>query len=191
MDAMELLLNRKSIAPRLHGEPAPNDKELGQILAAACRAPDHGRLRPWRFIVIRGEARARLGQVFAEALQAREPDAAEAAIETEHGRPLRSPLLVCVVAKVQSDIAKVPEIEQVVSAGAAAHTMLLAAQALGYGAMLLTGDNAYDPNVGRALGLTAGERIVSFVYFGTQAGQPPNLPRPDPAEHTSEWTGPV
>ena len=83
MDAMELLLNRTSIAPRLHQEPAPSDAELGQILAAACRAPDHGRLRPWRFIVIRGEARARLGEVFAAALKARAPDASEAAIETE------------------------------------------------------------------------------------------------------------
>ena len=74
MDAMELLLNRMSIAPRLHEEPAPNEAELGQILAAACRAPDHGRLRPWRFIVIRGDARVRLGEVFAEALRARQPD---------------------------------------------------------------------------------------------------------------------
>ncbi len=191
MDAMELLLNRTSIAPRLHQEPAPSDAELGQILAAACRAPDHGRLRPWRFIVIRGEARARLGEVFAAALQARAPEGCEAAIETELARPLRSPLLVCVAAKVQSDLAKVPEIEQVLSAGAAAHTMLLAAQALGYGAMLLTGENAYDRNVDRALGLAADERIVAFVYLGTQAGQPPNLPRPDPAAHTREWTGPV
>lgn len=191
MDAMELLLNRASIAPRLHEEPAPNEAELGQILAAACRAPDHGRLRPWRFIVIRGDARVRLGEVFAEALRARQPDTAAAAIETELARPLRSPLLVCVVAKVQSDIAKVPEIEQVISAGAAAHTMLLAAQALGFGAMLLTGANAYDPNVGLALGLAPEERIVSFVYLGSQAGRPPNLPRPNPADHTSEWTGPV
>lgn len=190
MDAMELLLNRASIAPRLHQEPAPSDAELRQIIAAACRAPDHGRLRPWRFIVIRGAARTRLGEVFAEALKQRRPDATGALIETELARPLRSPLLVAVVARVQKDHPKIPEIEQILSAGAAAHGMLLAAQAMGYGAMMLTGDNAYDPNVGRALGLAADDRIIAFVYLGTQVGEPPNLPRADPADHTSEWTAP-
>ena len=189
---MELLLNRVSIAPRLHCEPAPSAAELDRILAAACRAPDHGLLRPWRFIVIRGDARARLGEVFAAALKQREPDAPEAAVEKELNRPLRSPLIVAVVGVLQKDHPKIPEIEQVVTAGAAAHAMVLAAQAMGYGAMLLTGTNAYDRHVTGALGLGPDEQIISYVYVGTPNGEaPPNIERPDPAAITTDWTGPA
>ncbi len=191
MQALDLLLNRASVAPRLHADPAPSDSELEQILSAACRAPDHGRLRPWRFIVIRGDARAKLGEVFADALKKRDPNAPQAALEKEMNRPLRSPLIVAIIATAQKDHPKIPEIEQIVSAGAAAHTMVLAAQAMGYGGMLLTGTNAYDETVKAALGISADEQVISYAYLGTPTAAMPEAPRPAPADLTREWTGPV
>src|ERR671919_2988819 len=97
MDALEAVLTRHSVAPTFLGEPAPDDAALERILAAGACAPDHGRLRPWRFIVIRGQARERLGEVFAEALLKRQPDARPEALEQERGRPLRAPVLIAVV----------------------------------------------------------------------------------------------
>lgn len=191
MQALDLLLNRASVAPRLHAEPAPSDSELNQILAAACRAPDHGRLRPWRFIVIRGDARAKLGEVFADALKKRDPNAPQATLDKELNRPLRSPLIVAVIATAQKDHPKIPEVEQIVSAGAAAHAMVLAAQAMGYGGMLLTGTNAYDETVKAALGVAPSETIISYAYFGTPTAPMPDAPRPKPADITQEWTGPA
>lgn len=190
MEAMDLLLNRTSIAPKMQGDVAPDDDCLRRILTAACRAPDHGLLRPWRFIVIRGEARARLGAVFAEALQSREPEAKQAEIEKELNRPLRSPVIVAVIAKVDENHPKIPAIEQILSAGAAAHAILLAAQAEGFGAMMLTGVNAYDSNVKAALGVAPSERIVAYVYIGDVREQPPEPARPVPEDCTSEWTAP-
>ena len=190
MDAHDLLLNRASEPPRLQTEPAPEGADLEKILAAACRAPDHGRIRPWRFLVIRGEARVQLGEVFADALRAREPDAAPGAIKKELERPMRSPLIVTVVATPQPDHPKVPVIEQVVSAGVAAHSMILTAQALGFGGILLTGANAYDPQVKKALGLNPDDVIAAFVYLGTPTMEAPDLPRPTAESLSSEWTEP-
>jgi len=191
MDALDLLLNRASVPPRLQTDPAPEGADLEKILAAACRAPDHGRIRPWRFLVIRGDARVRLGEVFADALRAREPDAKQNAITKELERPLRSPLVVAVVATPQQGHPKVPVIEQVVSAGVAAHSMILTAQALGYGGILLTGANAYDLRVKEALGLDPDDVIAAFVYLGTPTTEAPDLPRPTAAELSEEWTEPV
>ena len=102
MEALEAVLTRQSVAPTFLGEPGPDDAALARILAAGACAPDHGKLRPWRFIVIRGPARERLGEVFVEALARRQPDAPEAAIEQERTRPLRAPLLIAVAARIAS-----------------------------------------------------------------------------------------
>ncbi len=188
MDARDLMAQRASVPPKLLGEPAPDGETLDAILAAATRAPDHGRMRPWRFIVIRGDARARLGEVFAEALARRDPEATEALLQVERDRPLRAPLLIACAAKVKTH-PKIPEIEQVLSCGAAAHSILLAAQAHGFGGMWLTGANAYDPHVMDALGLTDSQRLLGFIYLGTATGAVPPLKRPDPEKFIEEWTG--
>jgi nitroreductase len=191
MEALEAVLTRQSVPPTFLREPAPDDAALERILAAGACAPDHGRLRPWRFIVIRGRARERLGEVFVEALSKRQPDAPEAAIEQERSRPLRAPLLIAVAAMVARQHPKIPEIEQILSTAAAAQNILLAAHAQGFGAKWLTGANAYDEHVQRALGLGPDDRLLGFIHVGTVDGAPPAVPHADAHEHTVEWQGPA
>jgi nitroreductase len=186
MDAMELLLNRES-AIRLEA-PGPTPAELDQVFATAVRAPDHGRLRPWRFVVIQPEQRARFGEVMAESLRRRDPEASEVALQRERDKAFRAPVIVAVAATPQRG-AKIPVVEQIASASAAAQTIMLAAPALGYGAVWKTGAPAYDPAVKVALGLAPDDEIVGFLYIGTKVGGPSPLPRPEPREHVTVWAG--
>jgi nitroreductase len=189
MEALEAVLTRQSVPPAFLKEPGPDDAALARILAAGACAPDHGRLRPWRFIVIRGLARARLGEVFVEALKGRQPEASEAAIEQERLRPMRAPLLIAVAACVAPQHPKIPEIEQILSTAAAAQNILIAAHAQGFGAKWLTGANAYDEHVKSALGLKPADRLIGFIHIGTIEGSPPAVPHADPREHIVEWQG--
>jgi nitroreductase len=164
MQAIDVLLKRRSA--KVLTDPAPDEGALGLLLESAARAPDHGRLRPWRFIVIRGAARARLGELMADQLRRKQPAASAEMLQRERQKALRAPLII-VVAAVCSATAKIPAIEQILAAGAAAQNMMLAATALGFGAMWKTGDAAYDDTVKMALGLEAGDAIVGFLYLGT------------------------
>ena len=186
MDAMKLLLERAS-AVRVQ-EPGPTQEELDTILRSALRAPDHGRLRPWHFIVISGEARARFGTLLAESLSAREPDATQEKLDRERQKALRAPVICVVVARIKSSD-KIPDVEQIVSAGAAAEHIMLAAQALGYGAMWRTGAPAYDARVKEGLRLQASDAIIGIIYIGTPAMAPHELPRPEPGEFVTRWQG--
>lgn len=186
MDALELLHTRESAA-RL-ADPAPGASALDAIFAAAVRAPDHGRLRPWRFVVIRGDARSAFGDLMAASLKARCPETTPEALARERAKPLRAPLIIAAVARVQ-DPARIPQIEQILSAGAAAQNIMLAAHALGYGAMWKTGEPAYDDMVKSGLGLEASDRIVGFLYLGTRAGRAVPAARPVPQDFVTEWQG--
>jgi len=175
------------VSPLRLVDPAPANADLDQILAAGVRAPDHGRLRPWRFLLIRGDARHRFGDVLAESLKRRKEDLSESALQTEHDKALRAPLIIVVVAAVRGN-AKVPVIERIVSAGAAAQNMLLAAHALGFGGFWRTGDAAYDDPVKQSFGLGADDEIVGFLYIGHI--ETPGRPKtPDPVGVVEEWTG--
>jgi nitroreductase len=188
MDAMELLLTRSSGVKLT--DPAPSDADFDQMLQAAVRAPDHGRLRPWRFISVRGAGREALGDVFAEAAKLSSPNATPEALGREREKALRAPLVVIVIAKLSTlPNVKVPEIEQMLSAGAAAQNILLAAHALGYAAVWKTGGAAYDPHVRTRLGLAVNERIVGILYVGTRADAMGNKPGPDFAPFHSTWPG--
>ncbi|HUZ73485.1 MAG TPA: nitroreductase [Stellaceae bacterium] len=187
MDALQALTSRRS-PPKLI-EPAPSDEQLSEILAAAIRAPDHGRLRPWRFILLRGEARERLGTVLADALKARAPDVPDDALARERQKPLRAPLMVVVAASLVEGH-KIPVIEQVLAAGAAAQNLVVAAHAMGFGAMWRTGEPAYDTRVKTALGLAPGDAIVGFMYLGTPQGRPAIPPNePGVKDFVREWSG--
>jgi len=187
MDALQALTSRRS-PPKLV-EPAPDDEQLAAILSAAIRAPDHGRLRPWRFILLRGEARERLGTVLADALRARAPDVPDDVVARERQKPLRAPLMVVVAANLVEGH-KIPVIEQVLAAGAAAQNLILAAHAMGFGAMWRTGEAAYDARVKEALGLQPADAIVGFMYLGTPQGRPPIPPNePGVKEFMREWSG--
>jgi nitroreductase len=189
MDALAALSTRHSVAPPFLAGPGPDEQMLDQILAAGASAPDHGRLRPWRFIVIRGRARERLGEVFAEALAKRQPDATEQALEQERGRPLRAPVVIAIAATLDPQHPKIPKFEQILSAGAAVENILLAAHAQGFGAKWLTGANAYDAHVWAALGLGPKDRLAGFVHLGTVDGEPPQVPHADARDLTVEWQG--
>lgn len=168
-------------------EPGPNDAELQAIFEAAIRAPDHGRLTPWRFVTISGEARNQLGQLFVKAKQLQgenDPDI----LEKIAANPMRAPLIVVVVARIQTQ-EKIPEVEQQLSAGCAAHGILLAAEALGYAGMWRTGSVAYDALVKHELGLANHEQITGFIYLGSQQGRKKRLPQLDPSDFVTPWPG--
>ncbi|MDX9873789.1 MAG: NAD(P)H nitroreductase [Spongiibacteraceae bacterium] len=185
MDAITLLTQRAS-APRL-AEPAPHGEALQNIIAAAVRAPDHARLRPWRLITIEGDARGRLGELFEEALLKRDSNASEEQRTKARNAPLRAPLLIAVVVRLQEH-PKVPAIEQWLSAGCVAHAVLLAAQAQGFGGMWRTGEASYDRHIASGLGLGDNEELAGFIYLGTPLLPVATAPREVPAEFVTRWS---
>jgi nitroreductase len=186
MDAMEALTSRVSGSKLV--EPAPDELELHSLLTAAARAPDHGRLRPWRFIVLRGEALRRFGDLMAKTYLRRNPSATPAQLDKERGKPLRAPLILVVAAKVNEQ-SHIPAIEQILSAGAAAENVMVGAYALGYGCAWKTGDAAYDDDIKSAFGLAASDAIVGFMYLGSHLAPPPPAQPADIDEYMSEWSG--
>ncbi|UTF61362.1 nitroreductase [Gilvimarinus sp. DA14] len=184
MDAITALTQRVSVA-KLQ-EPGPSEEQLAQMLGAAVRAADHGLLRPWRFLLVQGEGRQKLGQVFCEAAVADSPHMSEAAQQKFRNMPLRAPCLLLVIASVQEH-PKVPAQEQIISAGAAAQNIINAAYALGLGAMWRTGDMAYNHRVTDALGLGANEELVGYIYLGTPATSPAEPKAPDVASLLQVW----
>lgn len=178
------LLSRASV--KSLGEPGPGDAELRTIFEAAVRAPDHGKLRPWRFFVVRGDARRQLSDLFVAGVKRREPGATEAQIEKEREKPLRAPVTIAVAAKIAAGH-KIPEIEQTLSAGAAAMNILNAVHALGFAAKWVTGANCYDPEFKREFGLDSTDQLIGFIHVGTPSETPAPGERPDPAEFVIEW----
>lgn len=169
---MDLLTGIESRTSALKlGEPAPTREHLERIIGAGMRAPDHGRLRPWRFVVIEGDARRQLGEAMAAKLQSKMPDATTEQLEGERRKALRAPVIVVVAAHITPG--KIPEIEQVLAVGAATQNMMLAAHALGYGAMWKTGGAAYDPATKKLFGLAPEDHVVALLYLGTTVAPGP------------------
>ena len=186
MDALDLLLNRVSVT-RLC-DPAPTEAQLDLLFRSALRAPDHGQLRPWRFLVIQDGAREKLGELFAESLKLKDPASSEEALHKVRKMPLRAPMLVVVVARLTPH-PKVPRSEQILAAATAAHGLLLAAHAQGLGAVWRTGALAYDEHVARGLGLTEDEELLGFIYLGTPEGRLRTPPELEPQDFVSHWPG--
>ncbi|HEY0421625.1 MAG TPA: nitroreductase [Acetobacteraceae bacterium] len=186
MTPIDALLTRASVSDL--ADPAPEGDELETILEAGLRAPDHGKLRPWRFVLIRGAARQAWAETIVAALQARDPEAPAAVIEKQRSRVLGAPLIIALGAKMRLGH-KIPEIEQILSVGAAAMNMLNAVHALGYGGVWLTGANAFDPRVVEALGLEPTDKLAGFLFVGTPRSAPLATRRPVLAEHVTEWKG--
>ena len=186
MIAVDTLLSRTSVSDLR--EPAPQGAELEMILDAGLRAPDHGKLRPWRFVLIRGAARQAWAETLVAALHAREPDAPEAVVVKQRNRGLNPPLIIAVGAQLQHGH-KIPVIEQMLSVGAAAMNMLNAIHALGYGGVWVTGANAYDPALLAALGFAPTDKLAGFLFVGTPREAPRTARRPPLANHVVEWTG--
>jgi nitroreductase len=186
MDALELLLGRESALKLV--APGPGRQALDLMFRSALRAPDHGRLRPWRFVVVPEEKRERFGELMADCLRRQEPDATQDMLQRERDKALRAPVIVVVAACIQRGH-KIPEVEQFASAAAAAENIMLAANAQGFGAMWKTGAPAYDAPMKRALGLDPDNDIVGFLYLGTQLGGGSPAARPVPDGLVSVWQG--
>ena len=185
MEALDALLNRVS-APRLL-DPAPTAQQREALFAAALRAPDHGQLRPYRFLTVEGQARQLLGEILAEAVQAQGGEVTQAALDKARAMPLRAPLVVVVVARLQEHF-KVPKSEQLITAGCAAHAIELAAYAQGIGAVWRTGELSYAPQVAKGLGLAPNEEVVAFLYLGTAQNELRTAPKVDTAEFVTAWS---
>jgi len=188
LEPLDFLNQRRSVPSRQLGEPGPDAAQLDQLLRAAIRVPDHGKLVPWRVLSIRGEARARLGRAIVEIHARKEPDVAPAVLDKDRERFNFAPLILTVIARVEADHPKIPAQEQLLSAGCVAYNLLLGAQALGFGAQWLTGWAAYDDEVARLLGLAANERVVGFMHIGSAREAAPERTRPAVADVYSEWT---
>ncbi len=155
------------------------------MLRCAVRVPDHGKLTPWRFLLIRGDARANLGELLARRCLERHPGAASASVEKDRMRFCHAPLVITVIARLTPGH-KVPEQEQLLSGGAVCFSLLQAADALGFGAQWLTGWPAYDPVVLERLGVASGELVLGFIHIGTASSPAEERDRPDPFAITSE-----
>ena len=156
-------------------------------MEAGMRVPDHGRLTPWRFIVIRGDARETIGNIIATSFKQNNPDAIEEQIEIEQERLTRAPIVIAVVSRVHREH-KIPVWEQILSSGAACQTMLIAAQSMGYAAQWLTEWYAYDSGVKTAIGAEADDEIAGFVYLGNAIGELTDRARPTYDDIVSEWS---
>ncbi len=187
LSAIDLLQQRHSAPSRQLAGPAPEGEVLRELLQAALRVPDHGKLVPFRLIRLVGAAKRCFGEQLAERALQREPDLSAAKREKERSRYAIAPLVIVVVARIDAD-SKVPPIEQQLSAGCVAYNLLLGAYARGYGAQWLTGWAAYDAVVAELLGLAAHEHVVGFVHIGTPQIEVPDRERPALGSLLSEWS---
>ncbi|MBX9461744.1 MAG: nitroreductase [Aquamicrobium sp.] len=186
---IDFMLARKSAPIPELKEPAPSDAEIRTMLTIASRVPDHGRLAPWRFILYRGAARDRIGEMLATRAEDREGPLTEGRRQQELARFSRAPLVIGVVS-VPRENPKIPQWEMFLSGGAAAMNLVIAANGLGYGTNWITNWYSDDEEGRRILGLAPQERVVGFVHIGTFSGEAPERPRPDVATLYSEWSGP-
>ncbi|MGJ3232201.1 MAG: nitroreductase family protein [Oceanicaulis sp.] len=183
-ETLELLARRRSTVAKSMTGPGPSGDQLETLLKIAGRTPDHGKLFPWRFVVFEGEARSRFGEILEARLRELEPDGPEERYALERSRFERAPVVVAVISDVVENH-KIPEWEQVLSAGAACQQMLIAASAMGFAAQWLTEWYAYDRVTKKALGLDPGERVAGFIYIGSAAEDPTERPRKAP--RVSRW----
>lgn len=186
-DALDLLKTRRSIPAQFLAEPAPDDEQLQTLLTIASRVPDHGKLAPWRFVIVRGDNRHALGERLAALVAARAPDVSPERLAEERNRFARAPLVVAVVSRAAEHV-KIPIWEQQLSAGASAMNLEIAAHAMGFAACWLTEWISYDAEASAVLGVKPGERIAALIHIGTPTIPPQDRPRPALADVVTEWT---
>ena len=186
--AMDFLASRRSHPPKLLQAPAPDRAEILRLLTLAARAPDHGKLEPWRFLVLERDALDRLAPLLRQSVLADGADeaAADEAAADKAASAFGSPLVVAVISS-PVDSPKVPQWEQVLSSGAVCLGLVNAALASGWGAAWLTGFAALNQDFAQAhLGLEKGERVAGLIHIGTRGDTPPERPRPD-IDHKTSW----
>lgn len=181
-----LLETRRSASPKAMGEPGPTPEQLKDILTAAVRVPDHGKLTPWRFILFEGEARAKFGDALKARWQELHPDHGADSLTFVRGLFLRAPVVVAVISGAAPH-PKIPQWEQTLSAAAVCQTMLFAATALGFGCAWNTDWFAYDAGMAKVMGLAPHEKVAGFIYLGTPTAPLEDRPRPDAMALLTRW----
>jgi len=184
---LTLIQNRISTPAKNLASPAPNKDELEQIMHAVASVPDHGHLVPYRFIVIEGEGRQALSELFVMALKKRSPNASAEKIKKQGAKPLRSPMIMVCVSSVNKS-SSILASEQKATANAAVMQMMLASNSLGFATVWLTGEHCYDWTVKEALGLKMNEEIMGFVYLGTATLKITDSVRPSASNLYSYWS---
>lgn len=172
---------RRSIPAYQMRDPGPDQAELMAILTHASRVPDHGKIAPWRFIVWQGGIRHTVSMQLAAIAKANKPDMADDMIKVEETRFTRAPVVVGVISTAAPHV-KIPEWEQVMSAGAVCLNLVIAANAAGYVSNWLTEWMAYDEKAFPILGVKPGEKVAGFIHIGSSDFHPGDRPRPDLAD---------
>ena len=185
-EAFERISQRRSVKAADICEPGPSDYQIEQILQAAARVPDHGKLGPWRFILFEGQSRQTFGDFLSKRFKEVNPTAPEALLKLENQRFMRAPLIICVVAKIKKGI-KIPEWEQELSVGASCQNILNAANLLGFAGQWLTEWYSYDERVNSELGLDEDERVAAFIYIGSAHEKPTERDRPSLDTRITRW----
>lgn len=187
-ELLDYLKTRRSVTLPFLAEPGPNPAELEEMFTIATRVPDHGKLAPWRLVTYSGDDRAIAGARLAEIAKRRNPDIEAVALEAEQQRFLPAPLTVGIISTA-SPHPKIPEFEQVLSAGCVAFNLVHAAFALGFGAHWVTRWYAYDEEAAQMLGAKPGEKFVGFVHIGTPQTTLEDRDRPSLADIVTRWQG--
>jgi nitroreductase len=188
-NAEQTIRSRRSVPALYLREPGPSPQQIQAALDAALSAPDHGLLRPWRFVLITGEARARLAELFVRRMLERDPATPPAKLDKARRMPVSAPLVIAAGARILTQH-KIPELEQLLASAAGVMNLLNVFHAQGYGAIWLTGANAYDPQIVQALGFAADERCLGFIYAGSIDPAYRALPRPSERDGAvRNWTG--
>ena len=185
---VDYLLTRRSVGPAFLVEPGPSADELKTLLTIGTRVPDHGKLAPWRLVLFVGDERRRAGAVLADIAKTKNPALTDAELDVERQRFLPAPLTIGVISAA-AEHPKIPEFEQLISAGNVAFNLVHAASALGYAAQWVTRWYAYDAEAAQALGAGPGERFVGFVHIGTPTTRIEDRPRPALDDVVTYWSG--
>jgi nitroreductase len=185
---LDILHSRRSVAPKRLIEPGPSRKEIEIMVEAALAAPDHGLLRPWQFVFVSPRQRPALASLFAAEKQRYQPDAAPDEIEKERSRAFNAPALLAVLLNPYPDHPRVPVTEQYISLGAAVQNILLAAHAMGYGAMLTSGRKVGSELLQAAFSPSGAQQLVGFISLGTPAVPAKPRERPRLTAHFADWS---
>ncbi|MGY8984725.1 MAG: nitroreductase family protein [Sphingomonadales bacterium] len=186
-ETLELLMLRRSLTVKDMVHPGPNEEQLKQILEIGSRVPDHKKQVPWRFLTFEKSTRGKFGKILRTIFAKNNPKTNEKILDFEENRFLRAPLVIAVISTADKDNPKVPEWEQILTAGAVCQNILIASNAMGYASQWLTEWYAYDKVVLKELNLNPNERIAGFIYIGTASKQPKERGRPDLANLVKKW----
>lgn len=184
METLEAIQTRNSVP--LLTDPAPTSEEMSQVYKGALRAPDHARLRPWKFIEVRGDSRDKLAKIFIDTATALNSDLSENEISKLEKAPHRAPMVIILAANIKEH-PKVPEIEQIISLGAAAQNILLGIHEIGYSAVWRTGNMAFNPEITKFLGLEENFKIIGYLYVGTSTGKEKPIPELEIQDFLEVW----